>query len=82
MLTFTLYTEDRDGPRAVHIDPAAVAGVEETERRPAFGGWHQVALITRTTGRQFTVEDGARKVARQVAEAKAAGEGATPEGEG
>jgi hypothetical protein len=72
MLTFTLYTEDRDGPRAVHIDPAAVASVEEAERRPAFGGWHQVAVIVLVTGDKFTLEDGARRAARQIAAAKAA----------
>jgi hypothetical protein len=74
MLTFTLYTEDRGDRRSAHIDPAAVASVEEAERRPAFGGWHQVAVITLVTGDKFTVEDGARGAARLIAEAKAAAE--------
>jgi hypothetical protein len=72
VLTFTVNSEDRDGPRTVHIDPAAVATVEEAERRPTFGGWHQVAIVTLTTGHRHVVEDGARTVARQVAAAKAA----------
>jgi hypothetical protein len=72
MLTFTLYTADDYGRRSrqVHIDPAAVASVEESERRPAFGGWYQVAIITLTTGDKHIVEDGARRAARQIAEAK------------
>jgi hypothetical protein len=41
MLTFNLYTDDDyDGRRRLlHIDPCAVIAVEETERRPAFGGY-------------------------------------------
>jgi hypothetical protein len=39
MLTFELYTaNDYDRTRrVVHLDPAAVVSVEETERWPAFG---------------------------------------------
>lgn len=74
MLTFILYTaDDYDrSRRQVHIDPAAVISVEETERRPAYGGYHQVAVITLMTGDKHTVEDGSRTVARQIAEAKQA----------
>jgi hypothetical protein len=72
VLTFTLYDEDARGPsRQVHIDPAAVASVAETACRPAFGGWHQVAVISMVNGERFTVEDGARTAARLVREAKA-----------
>jgi hypothetical protein len=71
MLTFTLYDEDTRGPsRSVHIDPAAVASVEEDLRRPAFGGWWQVAVITLANGERFVVADGARTAARLVREAK------------
>lgn len=74
MLTFTLYVgDDYDrAPRRVHIDPSAVVAVEEAERRPAFGGYHQVAVITLTTGDRYVVEDGARLVAKRIAEAQQA----------
>jgi hypothetical protein len=60
MLTFNLYTADdyERRPRLVHIDPAAVVAVEEAERRPAFGGRYQVAIITLATGDKYIVEDG------------------------
>jgi hypothetical protein len=76
MLTFTLYTaDDYDRScRVVHIDPCAVIAVEEAERRPAFGGYHQVVVITLVTGREYVVEDGARRLAREIAEAKEAAE--------
>lgn len=72
MLTCTLYTADdyERTTRIVHIDPAAVVAVEETERRPAFGGWYQVAIITLATGDKYVAEDGDRRVARHFAEAK------------
>lgn len=74
MLTFNLYTaDDYDrSRRVVHIDPAAVISVEETERRPAYSGYYQVAIITLVTGDKHTVEDGSRTAARKIAEAKAA----------
>ncbi|MHB1421870.1 MAG: hypothetical protein ACYC3I_01480 [Gemmataceae bacterium] len=76
MLTFTVYTaDDYDRTRrVVHIDPAAVISVEEDERRPAFGGYHPVAIITMATGDRFTVEDGSRSAARSIAKAKDAAE--------
>jgi hypothetical protein len=60
MLTFTLYTADDYDRRTrhVHIDPLAVASVEEAERRPAFGGYWCVAVITLVNGERFVVEDG------------------------
>lgn len=72
MLTFTLHTaDDYDrSRRQVHIDPAAVISVEEAERRPAFGGYCQVAVITLTTGDKHIVEDGSRTAARKIVEAK------------
>ncbi|MHB1425101.1 MAG: hypothetical protein ACYC3I_18170 [Gemmataceae bacterium] len=72
MLTFTVYTADdyERTRRVVHIDPAAVVSVEEAERRPAFGGYFQVAVITLATGDKFTVQDGSRTAARAIAEAK------------
>src|SRR5689334_4625918 len=71
MLTFDLYTaDDYDrSRRTVHIDPNAVVSVEETERRPAFGGYHQVAVIMLATGKEYVVEDGARRAARMITEA-------------
>jgi hypothetical protein len=73
-LTFTLYTaDDYDRTtRHIHLDPSAVVAVEEAERRPAFGGYHQVAVITLTTGDKFIVEDRARRAAKRIAEAKQA----------
>jgi hypothetical protein len=40
MLTFRLCSEDDElsSPRTVHIAPAAVVSVEETEARRAYGG--------------------------------------------
>jgi hypothetical protein len=72
MLTFDLYSADdyERSRRTVHIDPAAVVFVEETERRPAFGGYHSVTIITLATGKEYVVEDGARKAAKQIAEAR------------
>jgi hypothetical protein len=74
MLAFTLYTaDDYDRTtRRIHIDPAAVVAVEEAERRPAFGGYYQVAVITLTTGDKYLVQDGARLVAKRIAEAQQA----------
>ena len=72
MLTFNLYTAD-DSERAhgvVHLDPIAVIAVEETERRPAFGGWYQVAVNTLATGDKYVVEDEARSAAWEIADAK------------
>jgi hypothetical protein len=52
--------------------PAAVASVEEGKRHPAFGGWHQVAVVTMVNRERFVVEDGARRAAKVIREAKAA----------
>jgi hypothetical protein len=73
-LTFTLYTaDDYDRTtRHVHIDPSAVVAVEDAERRPAFGGYYQVAVITLATRDKYIVEDGARRAAKQIAEAQQA----------
>jgi hypothetical protein len=54
----------------VHIDPCAVIAAEEAERRPAFGGYQQVAVITLVTGDKHIVEDDPRRAAREIAEAK------------
>jgi hypothetical protein len=84
MLTFTLYTADdydRGSSRNVHIDPATVVSVEESERRPAFGGYWQVAVITLLTGDKFIVQDGVRKAAKRIDEAKQAATPAAAEGE-
>lgn len=56
----------------IDADAAAVVSVEEAERRPAYSGYHQVAIITLATGDKFIVEDGSRTAARQIAEAKQA----------
>lgn len=72
MLTFHVYTADdyERTRRTVHIDPTAVVSVEESERRPAYGGWHAVAIITLATGDKHVVEDGSRRAAKRIAEAK------------
>jgi hypothetical protein len=66
MIAFDLWS---DGPerRRVHIHPAEVASVVETEDRRAYGGWNQVALITMRNGEKFKVRDDARRVAPQIA---------------
>jgi hypothetical protein len=73
MLTFRLYRENvsaSDRAGTIHIDPLAVVSVEEAERRPAFGGWHQVAVVTLSIGDRHVVEDGARTAARLIADAR------------
>jgi hypothetical protein len=72
MLTFKLCTaDDFDRKvRAVHIDPAAVVAVEEAERCSPLGDCYPVAVITLATGDKYIVEDGTRKVARTIAQAK------------
>jgi hypothetical protein len=72
MLTFTLYNENlpRGRSEPVHIDPAAVIAARETERRPALSGYHQTAVITLVTGTEYVVEDGARRVAKEIREAR------------
>lgn len=74
MLTFTLYTADdyERSRRVVHVDPLAVVSVEESERRPAFGGWHQVAVLILSTGDKHIVEDSSRRAAKQIREARQA----------
>jgi hypothetical protein len=56
----------------VHIDPAAVAAVVESERRRA-GIPVPVALVTLPTGQEFIVEDLGRDVATHIREARAEG---------
>jgi hypothetical protein len=72
LLTFTLYTAGDYDRRTRHvpIDPLVVASVEEAERRPAFVGYWQVAVVVMVNGERFVVEDGARRAARMVREAK------------
>jgi hypothetical protein len=53
----------------VHIDPVAVAAVVESDRRGA-GVPVPVALVTLSTGQEFTVEDPGRDVARRIWEAR------------
>jgi hypothetical protein len=74
MLTFTLYPgDDYDRrTRQVSINPGFVASVEESERRPAFGGWSFVAVIHLHDGKEHVVYDSTRRVARQIAEAQEA----------
>ncbi len=83
MLTFDIYPEDLTGRPAerVHVDPACVASVRETERRRAYGGYSPVAVLTMHDGERFVVYDGARAAARQVAEAqRGAGAASQPVG--
>jgi hypothetical protein len=80
-LTFQLYTADdydRTTGRPTSTRPPSWPS-KETERRPAFGGWHQVAVITLATGDKYTVEDGVRQVAKLIAEAQQAAAAALAE---
>ena len=71
MLTFSLYSDDQyTASQKVHINAAAVASVEETQRRPMDRGWQDVAVIHLTTGEKHVVYDGARTVAKEIAEAQ------------
>ena len=75
MLTFELYPDGERRTEPVHINPAAVASVRETEQRPAFGGWWQVAVIRLIDGTEHVVCDGSRTVAKRIAEGQASIEG-------
>jgi hypothetical protein len=54
----------------VHIDPLAVASVEEAECRPPFGRWHRVAVITMVNGDKLVVADGAWRAAWVIRKVK------------
>jgi hypothetical protein len=69
MLTFTFFSENPHPPAEVHIDPAAVSTVAESQRRRA-GMLVPVALVTLSTGQEFTVEDPGRDVAKRIREAR------------
>ena len=70
MLTFNIFQEfPQDTPRKVTIYPPHVVSVAETERRPSYGFYQKVAVITTMTGDKFTVYDDARNVAAQIYEA-------------
>ena len=71
-MTFTFFSEDPHAAAEVHIDPAAVATVVESQRRRA-GILVPVALVTLSTGQEFTVEDPARDVAKRTREASREG---------
>jgi hypothetical protein len=64
VLTFTASTEPGT-PATLPIDPAAVSGVVESERRRE-GVALPVALVTLTTGQEFLVEDPGRDVLARV----------------
>jgi hypothetical protein len=68
MLTFTFFSDAPHATAEVHIEPAAVATVVPSERRRA-GILVPVALVTLSTGQEFTVEDPGRYVARRIREA-------------
>lgn len=73
MLTFSVYDcddYDRGQTRHVHVNPAAVASVEESSRRPMFGFNQPVAVIRLTTGEMHTVYDYARNVAKAISESQ------------
>jgi hypothetical protein len=70
MLTFDVYPDFDRHQDKVHINPSAVASVRETECRPAFGGWWQVAVIRLIDGAEHVVCDGSRTAAKRIAEAQ------------
>jgi hypothetical protein len=72
MWRFTFFTDTPHAAAEVHIDPAAVATVVESQRRRA-GILVPVALVTLSTGQEFTVEDPGRDVARRIREARGGG---------
>ena len=75
MLTFDLYRDDfAERSERIHINPAYVASVRDTEQRRSFGGYSPVAVITMHDGAQHVVYDSAQKVAAQIADVQAAAE--------
>jgi hypothetical protein len=68
MLSFPLY-RDHGPPALLYVNPATVVAVVESER-------HRdslplpVAVLTLNTGHEYTVEDGARRVAKEIREAR------------
>jgi len=65
MLTFTAFVEGRGPPDKVHVNPAAVASVVETERR-TLSAWARVAVIRMLDGVEHVVCDEGRTVVRQI----------------
>jgi hypothetical protein len=60
---------DYGSPALLHVNPAAVVAVVESERQR--GGLPlPVAVLTLNTGHEYTVEDGARRVAKEIREAR------------
>jgi hypothetical protein len=72
MLTLALYRDNVWAAAEVRVDPATVAGVAESFRVRA-ATLVPVALVTLTTGQQFSVEDPARDVAERIQEAQRRG---------
>jgi hypothetical protein len=71
LLRFRLYRDSpNDGPDEVYINPLEVISIVATSRRPAFGGWSDVAVIHLRGGRDYTVYDGARRVALEIQQAQ------------
>jgi len=67
MLEFTLYRDARGGKsERIFIEPAAVAMVQETERRPPDAFWQPVAIITTVYGESFTVCDHGRDAGARI----------------
>jgi hypothetical protein len=67
--TLPTFTPSHGDSEPAHIDPAAVATLVESRRRRA-GAPVPVALVTLSTGQEFTVEDPGRDVARRIWEAR------------
>ena len=66
LLKFTLQTPTKGGD-CIHINPAYVATVHETEERTAdHKQWVESAVIHMATGANFTVADRGRKVVNQI----------------
>src|ERR1700722_6303904 len=72
MLTFDLYPDDfAERSQRIHVNPAFVVAVIETEQRRSFGGYSPVGVITMHDGAQHVVDDTDRTVADQFANAQA-----------
>jgi hypothetical protein len=72
VLTFSVFNPNSRRSASVHVDPATVAVVRETEQRPGDAFWQPVAVLTLFDGSDLTVYDYGRDVGRRIAEAKAA----------
>lgn len=65
-LRFRLWNSDDADAGTLTVDPFSVVSVVEGTRRRAYGGNNDVAVIRMADGKEYTVEDGGRRVAADI----------------